>query len=102
MNETAGKITDLLQRVPRRHTAENVKEFYSILDDYEDLLKEVEANQQYEQLVAPFFDALQPIRNTIKKSNDSKLSKKAKDVLFDEASGLMKDTLGELKELMTD
>jgi hypothetical protein len=42
---------------------------------------------------------LDPIRATIKKSNDSKASKKAKDVLFDEASGALKDTMEELMKL---
>jgi hypothetical protein len=93
---TAEKVKDLLQRVPRRHTAENVKEMYSLLDEYEDLLREVETDPRYEKEVAPFFDGLDGIRETVKKSNDSKLSKKAKDVQFDEASGSLKDALEEL------
>ena len=93
MNETGQKLKELFDRIPRRHTADNVKEIYSILDEYEEVLQEMEANSQYEEKIAPFFDALDPIRTTIKKSNDNKASKKAKDVLFDEASGALKDTM---------
>jgi hypothetical protein len=38
MNEIKEKIKELFGRVPRRHTADNVKEMYSILDAYEELL----------------------------------------------------------------
>lgn len=99
MNEIKAKIKELFDRIPRRHTADNVKEMYSILDAYEDLLTSMEAEVGYEKQVAPFFDALDPIRATIKKSNDNKASKKAKDVLFDEASGTLKDTMEELLQL---
>jgi hypothetical protein len=99
MNDTVEKIMDLLHRVPRRHTAENVKEIYGILDEYEDLLQTVEADPRFEQEIARFFEGLDPIRSTVKKSNDPKLSKKAKDVLFDEASGLLKDALEDLKQV---
>jgi len=76
-----------------------VKELYSILADYEELLKEIEADSQYEKLIAPFFDALEPIRAIIKKSNDNKASKKTKDTLFDEASGSLKDSMEEILKL---
>jgi len=99
MNETSKKLTELFDRIPRRHTADNVKEMYSILDAYEDLLKSMEADSHYEKQVPRFFEALDPIRATIKKSNDSKASKKTKDVLFDEASGALKDTMEELMQL---
>ncbi len=49
--------------------------------------------------VAPFFEALDPIRATVKKSNDNKASKKGKDVLFDDASGALKDTMEALMQL---
>lgn len=97
MNE---QISELYDRVPRRHTAENVKEIYSILDAYEELLQTLEANADYEQQIAPFFEAVAPIRATVKKSNDPKASKKEKDVLFDEASGTLKDNLEELKKFI--
>ena len=99
MNEIKEKIKDLFDRIPRRHTTDNVKEMYSILDAYEDLLKSMEADDRYEKQVAGFFEAINPIRATIKKSNDNRASKKAKDVLFDEASGALKDTITELMQL---
>jgi hypothetical protein len=42
MTEIGERLRALFQRIPRRHTADNVKEMYSILDAYEDLLKEME------------------------------------------------------------
>ena len=99
MNETKEKLNELFKRIPRRHTTDNVKEIYSILNEYEELLQTMEADNRYEQQVAPFFDALDPIRSTVKKSNDNKASKKTKDELFDEASGLLKDTMQELMQL---
>jgi hypothetical protein len=99
MNEIGERLRELFQRIPRRHTTDNVKEMYSILDAYEDLLKEMEADQRYEKQVDRFFEALDPIRATIKKSKDSKASKKSKDMLFDEASGALKDTMEEAMQL---
>ncbi|HEX8314269.1 MAG TPA: hypothetical protein VF609_04720 [Flavisolibacter sp.] len=99
MNEIGEKLRDLFNRIPRRHTADNVKEIYSILDAYEDVLKDMEADERYEKQVARFFEALDPIRATIKKSNDNKASKKMKDMLFDEASGALKDTMEEAMQL---
>jgi flavodoxin len=99
MNEIKEKIKELFGRVPRRHTADNVKEMYSILNAYEELLMSIETDDQYEKQVAPFFEALEPIRSTIKKSNDNKASKKTKDVLFDEASGALKDNIEKLMQL---
>ena len=99
MNEIRQKLSELFQRIPRRHTADNVKEMYSILDTYEELLKTMEADERYEKQVGRFFEAIDPIRATVKKSNDGKASKKAKDVLFDEASGALKDTVEETMQL---
>lgn len=99
MNESHEKLKDLFNRIPRRHTADNVKEIYGILDEYEDVLKDMEADERYEGRVARFFDALDPIRATVKKSNDPKASKKGKDVLFDEASGALKDAIEEALQL---
>lgn len=100
MNEIKEKIEQLFNRIPRRHTSDNVKEIYSILEEYEYVLKSMEADARYEKQVAPFFDVLDPIRATIKKSNDNKASKKAKDVLFDEGSGSLKDTMDELLKVL--
>jgi hypothetical protein len=99
MNRFSEKIQELFDRIPRRHTTDNVKEMYSILDAYENLLMSMEADDRYEKQVARFFDKLEPIRATVKKSNDNKAFKKAKDVLFDEASGALKDTIEELMQL---
>jgi hypothetical protein len=99
MNESYEKLRDLFARIPRRHTADNVREIYSILDAYEDVLKEMEADERYGNKVASFFEALDPIRSTVKKSNDPKASKKTKDVLFDEASGALKDSVEEAMQL---
>jgi hypothetical protein len=95
MNDIKEDLKELFHRIPRRHTADNVKEIYTILDAYEELLKRLEADDRYEQQVVRFFEALDPIRATIKKSNEAKASKKTKDVLFDEASGALKDTMEE-------
>ncbi len=99
MNEIKEELKELFDRIPRRHTTDNVKELYSILDAYEDLLMRMEADSQYEKQVPPYFEALDPIRATIKKSNDNKASKKTKDVLFDEASGALKDSIEALLKL---
>lgn len=100
MNEINEQLRDLFQRIPRRHNADNVKEIYSIVDEFEELLKAMEENARYEQgAVARLFEALDPVRATIKKSNDPKASKKGKDVLFDEASGALKDAVEEAMQL---
>lgn len=99
MNTILVQLNELFDRIPRRHTADNVKEIYDIIDTYEDLLREIEAEPAYAQDIVPFFDELEPIRTTVKKSNDNKASKKTKDTLFDEASGNLKDTMEALKEL---
>lgn len=99
MSEIKEKIKELFDRIPRRHTADNVKEMYCILNTYEKLLMSMEKDGRHEMQVSPFFKALDPIRATIKKSNDSKASKRTKDVLFDEASGALKDTIEELMQL---
>lgn len=93
MNETHEKLQDLFNRIPRRHTADNVKEIYSILDAYEEVLKEMEADERYGTSVAPLFEPLDAIRATVKNSNSPKAAKKAKDTLFDEASGALKDEI---------
>ena len=99
MNEIKSQLQELFNRIPRRHTADNVKELYSILDAYEDLLQRMEADAEDEKTIAPFFEVLDPIRETLKASNSPKASKKGKDVLFDEASSALKDTMEELMQL---
>ena len=48
MNETKDQIKQLFDRIPRRHTPDNVKEMYSLLDSYEDLLKNIEGDARFE------------------------------------------------------
>ena len=99
MKEFDEKLKDLFNRIPRRHTADNVKEMYGLLDAYEEVLKTMEADEHYGNKVDSFFKALDQIRVIVKKSNDNKASKKAKDVLFDEASGALKDSMEEAMQL---
>ena len=94
MEPYANLLQDLYNRVPRRHSAENVQEINSIIDDYADILGKIEsANAWYEKNTAVFYPSLESIQNTIKMSNSNKHSKKAKDSLFDEASGSLKDDI---------
>lgn len=103
MNPIKQSLTDLFDRIPRRHSTDNVKEIYGIADEYEDLLTTIEAeNSFYEKQIAPFFDELEQVRASIKKSTESKASKKNKDSFFDEASGMLKDSVQSLLELYGD
>jgi ElaB/YqjD/DUF883 family membrane-anchored ribosome-binding protein len=99
MNEIKEDLKALFDRIPRRHTADNVKEIYSILDAYEEVLKRMEADDRYEQEAARIFEVLDSIRATVKKSNDPKAAKKSKDMLFDAASGALKDSMEEAMQL---
>ncbi len=103
MNTTATALQALFNRIPRRHTLENVKEIYSILTEYEDLLITIEAvNAFYEKNIPIYFDELEDVRAIIKKSNDNKASKKMKDSLFDEGSGNLKDSMQKLMDIYGD
>ncbi len=103
MNTTAAALQSLFNRIPRRHSLENVKDINDILAEYEDLLIIIEAiNQFYEKNIPPYFDALEDIRSIIKKSTDNKASKKMKDSLFDEGSGNLKDSLQQLMNVYGD
>ena len=96
-------LTALFNRIPRRHSSDNVKEINDILTEYEDILIEIEAiNPFYEKNIPPFFDTVEEVKATIKKSNDNKASKKNKDSFFDEASGTLKDSMQELITLYAD
>ena len=99
MHEAHEKLQDLYNRIPRRHTADNVKEIYNILDDYEDVLKSMESDERIGAGVAPLFEPLDSIRATVKNSNSPKASKKVKDTLFDEASGALKDEIAAAMKL---
>jgi len=103
MNPTTTALTALFDRIPRRHTTDNVKEINSIVTEYEDILITIEAvNPFYEKSIPPFFDDLETVKATIKKSNDNKASKKNKDNFFDEASGTLKDSMQALLEVYAD
>ncbi|MBC7867080.1 MAG: hypothetical protein H7X88_06050 [Gloeobacteraceae cyanobacterium ES-bin-316] len=100
MNTTTSALNLLFDKIPRRHSPDNVKEMYGILDEYEDLLKVIEAeNNFYEKNIAVFFDDQESVRAMVKKSTDNKASKKNKDSFFDEASGALKDSIQSLLEL---
>ncbi len=103
MTPTATALQALFNRIPRRHSLENVKDMNSILSEYEDLLLNIEAmNSFYEKNIPVFFDELDLVRSTIKKSTDNKASKKLKDQLFDEGSGSLKDSMQTLMNLYAD
>ena len=103
MNPTATALQALFNRIPRRHSVENVKEMYSILTEYEDLLITIEAvNPFYEKNIPVFFDELELVRSTIKKSTDNKASKKNKDNFFDEGSGILKESMQTLMNVYAD
>ncbi len=103
MNSTEAALTALFDRIPRRHSLENVIEINSIVTEYEELLMSIEAvNPFYEKNIPLFFDELDTVRTYIKKSIDNKVSKKSKDMFFDEASGALKDTVQALINLYAD
>ncbi len=103
MNSTAIALTVSFNRVPKRHTLENVKEINSIISEYETILLNIEAiNSFYEKNIPVFFDDMDTIRAFIKKSTDNKASKKSKDSLFDEASGILKDSIQSLLTIYDD
>jgi hypothetical protein len=103
MNPTSVALRALFNRIPRRHSIENIKDINSIVAEYEDLLINIEAvNTFYEKNITAFFDDLDVVRATIKKSADNKASKKSKDNFFDEASGALKDSIQALIEVYAD
>lgn len=103
MDATTTALNALFQRIPRRHSLENLKEINGIVNEYEDLLISIEAvNSFYENNIPVFFDELDVVRSNIKKSTDNKASKKNKDNFFDEASGALKETMQALISLYED
>ncbi len=75
MNSIATALTALFNRIPRRHSIENVKEINSIVTEYESTLLNIEAiNTFYEKNTPVFFEDVDTIRATIKKSTDNKAS----------------------------
>jgi len=103
MNPTTTALTALFNRIPRRHTIENIKDINGIITEYESLLIQIEAvNTYYEKNIPVFFDDLDEVRATIKKSTDNKASKKSKDNFFDEGSGKLKDSMQALMAIYDD
>ena len=103
MNSITAALNELFDRIPRRHSSENVVEINSIVTEYEDLLITIEAiNAYYEKNIPPFFDELEIVKAAIKKSTDNKASKKLKDNFFDDASGSLKDSMQALLMLYSD
>lgn len=97
------EITSLYDSVPRRHTTDNVKDIYSIIEQYEDILITIESlNSFYEKNIGSYFDAALNAKSAIKKSTDSKASKKNKDTFFDEGSGILKENMQELLAFFAD
>ena len=73
------------------------------MQEYETILIKIEAvNSFYEKNVSSFFNALDVVRASIKKSTDNKASKKSKDNFFDEASGALKDSIQSLITVYAD
>jgi hypothetical protein len=103
MNTILKALQELFNKIPRRHSLENIKEIYSILTAYEDQLIAIEAvNDFYEKNIPVFFNDLEDVRAIIKKSTDNKASKKTKDNLFDEGSGQLKDSMQKLMDIYGD
>jgi hypothetical protein len=103
MDNIATTLQALFNRIPRRHSLENVKDINSILADYEDLLITIEGvNPFYEKNIPVYFDELEEVKAIVKKSTDNKASKKMKDSLFDEGSGNLKDSMQKLMETYGD
>ena len=103
MNATTTELTALFDRIPRRHSLENVKEINSIAQEYENVLMKIEAeNSFYEKKVSTYFNDLDAVRVSVKKSTDNKASKKNKDNFFDVASSALKDSIQSLITMYSD
>ena len=103
MNPATISLQALFNRIPRRHSLENVKEINAILGEYEVLLLAIESiNPFYEKNIGTFFNDKESAWSVIKKSTDPKASKKNKDSLFDEGSGILKESIQALLVLFAD
>lgn len=103
MSNLINELTELFDRIPRRHTTDNVKEIYNIITEYEDVLISIEAvNSFYEKNIGTYFDDAETVKTAIKKSTDGKASKKNKDAFFDEGSGILKESMQNVMEFFGD
>lgn len=103
MEPYANQLEELYNRIPRRHSVENVQEINNILDEYEAILGKIESiNTWYEKNTASLYPSLESIQGNIKMSNSNKHAKKMKDTLFDEASGNLKDDIQSLIAIYAD
>jgi hypothetical protein len=102
MTNNTQLIKNIFDRIPRRHNVDNVKEMYSLITEYEDVLIEIETIPAYEKEIAIYFEALDPIKALVKKSTENKASKKQKDDYFGDAATAFKDTIEELLGVYTD
>lgn len=97
MHPTTAALQELFDQIPRRHSVDNVKTMYALINEYESLLQSIEASSPvYEKQVAIFFEDLDTVRAAVKKSTDNKASKKGKDDSFDEASSTFKTSIESL------
>ena len=97
MEQYAALLQGLYDRIPRRHNIENVQEINGIIEEYAAILGKIESiNAWYERNTAGFYPSLESIQTIIKSSGSNKHAKKAKDNLFDEASGNLKDDIQSL------
>lgn len=101
MDNNSQILNDIFSRIPRRHNDDNVKEIKSLIEEYEDVLIEIETMPAFEKEVAAYFDALEPIKVLVKKSTENKHSKKQKDDFFGDAAIAFKDTIEEIKNLIS-
>ncbi|MCY7291275.1 MAG: hypothetical protein LH615_03750 [Ferruginibacter sp.] len=103
MSSITNELTALFNRIPRRHSTDNVKDIYNIITEYEDVLISIEAvNTFYEKNISTYFDDAENAKAAIKKSTDNKASKKNKDAFFDEGSGLLKESIQNVIEFFGD
>jgi len=103
MNEITASLTGLFERIPRRHSVDNVKEINSIISEYEGLLITIEAvSPYYEKHTAVYFEDLDKLRTAVKKSTENKASKKSKEDYFTDASGALKESIDSLIKVYAD
>lgn len=103
MHPTTTALRQIFEQIPRRHSADNVKAIYALVDEYESLLQSIEAiSPDYEKQVAIFFEDLDTVRASVKKSTDNKASKKSKDDYFADASSSFKTSIESVIEVFGD